>query len=323
MPHILFPNADLEAMAGEPVLEAEHMDPGYSDHATDVWRVRTRSGTQALRIFRAAQAWGGPFWDGLKWLFGWQMQDPSGVAARHRFLRAASGLAAPEVLGSGRAGELSYLRMQWMPGVPCDSFAELTPAGLREFGRSLARLHARTFDCAGMLPLPREVPREAFPARVQSTLERLVENYHRERADLRGALGEMLERAAGLLPDAILRESFAPVMMDIDARQYLRQPGGPICAVVDTDACVAGPRALDFINLEYVLMPAQAIEIAGGYTETLPLPELAELRPLYRYLCLALEVQGDPPLEEWLAQPALFNLLVRLENYQPDRSFAG
>lgn len=74
-------------MLDESILEAEHMDPGFSDHATDVLRVRTR----ALRIFGRGEERDGQFWDGLIWLFGRNLQDAAGVAARHRLLCEAGG----------------------------------------------------------------------------------------------------------------------------------------------------------------------------------------------------------------------------------------
>ncbi len=265
-----------------------------------MWKVRTRSATVALRVFEGG-VWGGPFWSGLGWLFGLRPQDAEEVAARHHFLRAAGGVAVPEVLCSGSAGGLSYLVMEWMQGRRREGFQSLSVTGLAAFGRHLARLHARSFSHAGLLPHPGEVDRDAFSGRLREVMPRLVETFYSDRSDLAGALGEMLVRAESARP-----ELFAPVMIDIDISQYLCGPDGSICALVDTDACVSGPRELDFINLEYLLAPEQARVIAGAYAEILPLPDLAELRPLYRYLCLLLEVQGSPPLAEWMAQPALF-----------------
>jgi hypothetical protein len=133
------------------------------------------------------------------------------------------------------------------------------------------------------------------------TMARLVDQYFTDRADLVRALDGMLARAASIRPGA-----FSPVMIDIDSTQYLCQPSGEMSALVDTDAYVFGPRELDFINLEYLLTAEQARVFAGGYAEVRPLPDLSALRPVYRYLCLLLEVQGSPPLDEWMAQPELF-----------------
>ena len=55
----------LQALFCEPILEQQYLDPGYSGHANDVWRVRTATEEVVVRALRRDEA-EGPFWDGCQ-----------------------------------------------------------------------------------------------------------------------------------------------------------------------------------------------------------------------------------------------------------------
>lgn len=299
--NIIFPNVCLQDLIAEPILETEYMDPGYSGHATDVWRVKTAKRTVALRIFKA-ESWGGPFWDGMRSLFHMRYRFRAKVSARNRFLRETGGLPVPKVLAHGEHNRLEYLVMEWMAGQRMESFAELSPAGLRAFGRHLAALHAHPFPKSGTLNGDKGWPPRLFRAEILSTLNMLFANYYKDQPTFARIHAGMIEKARQLP----LGEAFAPVLVDMGASQYLRSEQGEVCALVDTDAYAIGPRELDFILLEYGLTPAMAKEFALGYQEVLELPDLREVRPVYRYLYRLMEVEGDGPLQEWMGQKELF-----------------
>lgn len=298
--NILFPNVHPQDIIAEPILDCAYMDPGYSGHAADVWMVRTEKRTAALRIFNAG-AWNGPFWDGMRWLFHWRGNFRQRVARRNRFLRQAGGLPVPGVLAHGARDGLDYLVMEWMPGLRMESFDELSPAGMRGFGRHLAALHAQVFPRNGTLDGARGRPAAQFSMELTGTLNMLFENYYRDQPDFSRIHAIMLQHAR-----QVQAGSFSPVLVDLGAGQYLRSERGELCALVDTDAYAAGPRELDFILLEYGLTPALAKDFVKGYEEALPLPALREVRPVYRYLYRMMEVEGAPPLEEWMDQEAIF-----------------
>ena len=307
MSHILYPDIPLQKFFDEPILESEHCDPGYTGHATDVWRVRTSSQTVALRLSED-DAWGGPFWDGLRRLFKWRALTPNQVAQRNRFLCEGGGLPVPSLLGHGRFKDplrdrsLSYLIMEWLPGLRCATFAELSEAGLESYGVHLARLHSHVLPQAGFLSGSHSCLSGEFGARAAKTLTWLAETYFQDDPDLTGWLPEMCRQALDIRPTRCV-----PVLVDLDPTQYLRNEAGELCALIDTDAYVIGPRELDFIDLEYVLTVPQAIAFARGYSTLLPLPDLLEVRVVYRYLYRLMEVfPGDFSPDEWLTHPGIF-----------------
>jgi hypothetical protein len=305
--HVLYPDIPLQIFFVEPVLESEHCDLGYTDHATDVWRVRTPSQSVALRLSEV-NAWHGPFWDGLRRLFTWRALTPSRVAQRNRFLFQAGGLPVPSLLRHGhfkdplRHLSLSYLILEWLPGQRCATFAELSEAGLESYGTHLARLHGHIFPQFGALAGAKSCPPEAFGSQVAKTLTWLAQAYFQDDPVLTGMLPEMCRQAHDIPPAGCV-----PVLVDLDPTQYLRNEKGELCALIDTDAYVLGPRELDFIALEYLLTAAQAASFVRGYSTILPLPDLSEVRTVYRYLYRLMEVfPGDFSPDDWLTSPTVF-----------------
>ena len=55
---------ELQGLFAEPILEQTYLDPGYSDHASDVWRVRTEREEVVVRIPRFARPGRANLW---KW----------------------------------------------------------------------------------------------------------------------------------------------------------------------------------------------------------------------------------------------------------------
>lgn len=301
MSNILYPSFELQAVFSEPILSAEHFDPGYSGHATDVWKVTTARRTVAVRVSRFEHWGGSPFWDGLSWLFGWRPVTAHRTQARHNFLRPAGGLPVPRMLGHGQVGETGYLVMESMPGQRCGAFEQFSPAGLEAYGQHLASLHAHQYPHTGAPGGAKGYPAAQFPARLAAVLDRLAFQYYQEQPELTVLLGEMRERALALRISAC-----APVLVDLDPTQYLVDENGFPCALIDTDAYVLAPRDLDLISLEYLLTPEQATHFIRGYAGALPLPDLSEVRLVYRYLYFLMEVHGIEDLEECMGWPAIF-----------------
>ena len=144
--------------------------------------------------------------------------------------------------------------------------------------------------------------RTAAVADPVETLRMLVSRFFADDERMSGALGPIC-RAALALPAP---ERAALVMVDLDVCQFLSD-GRRITAVVDTEGYVVGPRELDLIALEYLLDQAGAAAFARGYRTVLPLPDLAPVRTIYRYLYLLLEVQGQADFDEWMRWPSLFD----------------
>jgi aminoglycoside phosphotransferase len=292
---------DLQALFDEPILERTYFDPGYSGHASDVWLVRTASGSAVARAFRWGGP-GGPFWSGCHYLFG---IDPSRVfdlEPLNAQLAEVSPIPAPRVLRKGILDGREWVLVEYMPGSALETFRGQPAAMLELFGHALACIHSLRFADYGSPSGHVRYPLDGFFARVAETLGVLASRFFSEDQRIMAALEPICLAALELPPPA----SATLVMVDLDVCQFLSD-GRHITAVVDTEGYVVGPRELDLIALEYLLDQAGAAAFARGYQTVLPLPDLTPVRALYRYLYLLLEVQGQADLDEWMGWPNLFD----------------
>jgi aminoglycoside phosphotransferase len=293
---------DLQPLFPEPIIEQVAYPAAYTDHTNDVWRVRTRSEDVVVRVPRPAAELESAFWWGCHHLFDLALARIERLAPLNDLLARLSPIPVPRVLRTATLAGRSCAVVERLPGERLLDLRALPPAALSELGAALAQIHRQRFDWWGA---PDGTMRHAladFHPRLAATLEALVARFFAHDATIAGALDEF--RAAALrLPSP---ESAALVMIDVDATQFLID-GARITALVDTDAFVVAPRALDFIGYEYELDAGSAAAFADGYRAILPLLDLRQVRPVYRYLYRLLGVQGAVPLDEWLAWPAFFH----------------
>lgn len=292
---------DLQPIFSDPILEQTYLDPGYPDHASDVWLVKTASEEVVVRVSRLGSQPADAFWLGVHELFGVDAGNVLDLEAVNDLVCRISPIPAPRVRRKGVQDGRQYVVVEKMPGDVVRSFAGLPDGALERFGRRLAATHEHRFDYCGSATGTLEYPLDEFHARVARTMRAVAERHYRDDRAIAAALEPMCQ-AALLLPAP---RAGALILVDIDPTQYL-QDGRQITAVIDTEAYGIGPRELDFIALEYVLDRRCAAAIARGYRSLLPLPELSNVRPVYRFLYRLLGIQGDVPLEEWMAWEEVF-----------------
>ncbi len=287
---------DLQPLFDEPILAQEYLDPGYSGHASDVWRVRTASGVVVVRAYRWGGP-GGPFWGGLHQLFGIdpsQVWDLDPLNAR---LTSLSPVPAPRVLRKGVLEGRQFVIVEHMPGGPLDDFKTQPDGLLEELGYTLARLHSHSSPYYGHPAGHVRHPVSSWGTRLAETMRTLVQtlDVYDQRVE------DMLEPICLAAQQIVLTEPVL-VMPDIDPRQFLAD-GTRLTAIVDTEAYVVGPREIDLLALEYVLDQRTAAAFSRGYQAVQPLPDLEPVRTVYRYLLRLLEVQGAVDLDEWMNWP--------------------
>jgi Ser/Thr protein kinase RdoA (MazF antagonist) len=290
---------NLQGLFDQPILEQMSLDPGYSGHANDVWRVRTSSETAIVRAFRGQPE--GPFWDGCRALFGIDPADTFHLESLNRLLAGISPIPVPRVLRKSVVDGRRCVVVELMPGQPLQGFREQPDGMLYGFGQALAQIHAARFHFFGHPSGARPSPLASFHTQMVDVMRDLAEGA--PDSALRQAL-EPVCAAAMVLPAPA---AGSLVMVDLNPSQFLTD-GEFVTALVDTEAYVVGPRELDFIALEYVLDPSAAAAFACGYRSVAPLPALSAVRPVYRYLYRLFEIEGDVELQEWMAWPILFDV---------------
>jgi hypothetical protein len=293
---------NLQPLFADPILEQVYLDPGYSGHASDVWRVRTTSEAVVVRAFRWADYdQKGPFWGGLGSFFGIDPARIFDLEPLNDLLCRVSPVPAPRVLRKATLESRDCIVVELMPGAPPATLLGAPKPLLEQLGRMLATIHAHHFAWYGHPAGQTRHDLVSFPGRLAATMRDLVERFYPDDAKIRASLDRMI---SGVLTLPV-PNSCSLIMIDIDPSQYLAD-GGRLTAIVDTEAFVVGPPAMELLALEYVLDPTGAEAVARGYRSLSPLPPLAAVRPVYRYFLRLIEVQGDDDLDEWMSWPILF-----------------
>jgi hypothetical protein len=271
---------DLQELFDDPILELAELDPGFADHGSSVFEVRTAREHVIARSFRSAGA-GGSFWSTLRALFGIDPRVASEAVPIYELLSEISPIPVPGLRRVGTASGRAWLVVELMTGAPLTSFAELSGDGLRELGRGLATIHRRRFDTLGSPSGSLRYPPEDFPRR----LAKLVRTAAGAGLIDAALAGEMCAAAGELPPPA----AGALVLPDIFPPQFLARDGR-VTAIVDVDAYVVGPRELDLVGLELFLDEVTAAHVARGYREIAELPALESVRRVYRYFLWVLDM---------------------------------
>jgi Ser/Thr protein kinase RdoA (MazF antagonist) len=255
-----------------------------------------------VRAFRWGSP-GGPFWGGCHHLFGIDPGSIFDLEPLNGLLARLSPIAVPRVRRKATLAGRSCVVVDYVPGAPLEAFDHLPESALEELGRALACIHCRRFASYGHPTGKPRHPLPTFHTRLAETMRLLVDQFYQHDARISAALEPMWAAALQLPP----LEVGALVMIDLDPTQFLTD-GEHLTGLIDTEAYVIGPRAFDFIALEYLLTQPGAAAVARGYAGLLPLPDLVAVRPVYRYFYRLLEAQGKIDLAEWMARPRVFVL---------------
>jgi hypothetical protein len=270
-------------------------------HASSVWMVETDEEEVVVRTTRMREVPMEDFWWGIHHLFG---VDPTHVFALeplNDLLNQLSSIPVPRVLRKGHVDEKPYVVVEKMPGQVVTSFAGLPLRAAESLGEALARIHSRSFPMFGLPTGAFQYPPASFHERLVDTLRGLVSRFYKGQDEISDLLEEICGAAMGLpVPDF-----GSLIMMDMDPTQFLSD-GQDITALIDTECCCVGPRALELVALEYLFDADSADAFASGYCKVCPFPDLSEVRPVYRYLNRLLRVQGDVDILTWMSWPTRF-----------------
>ncbi|OUM95290.1 MAG: aminoglycoside phosphotransferase [Thermobacillus sp. ZCTH02-B1] len=284
-----------------PVVEVRALDPGYPDHGSDVWLVRTEAQELIVRSSRLREEPDREFWWGLKALFGVDPRNMDHVEAALKLLSGIPDIPVPRVLARERVNGREYLAVERMRGAMLPSFIGQPDELLRSFGAWLARVHRLETDVFGNPAGTRREAKEHFHGRLAEIVRVMVGREHPDDPEMR----EWLDVALDELSRLPAPEACCPVLVDLGPGQFLAEDGR-ITALVDVEAYVLAPRELDFVNLEYELDARAAEAFLEGYSSVLDVPDLSRCRTAYRLFCRLMGVKGSVDIRKWMAHPWLF-----------------
>lgn len=293
-------NLNLQYLFSEPILSAQELSPGYEDHASDVWLVKTYKEEVVVRASRMIDEPDNDFWWGCKRIFGIDPRRVWELESVNNILRTISSIPIPIVLRKGEWDHRELVVVERLNGKVLRSLKGQSDSVLESLGEGLATIHRFQSNYVGNPSGTFQIPLETFHNQLISGMKELVLKFY-SRTNIADHLPEMLEILEHL-PSPI-QSTF--VLIDMDPTQFLTD-GKVITGLVDTEAYVLAPRELDFIGLEYILDSISASAFRTGYERILPIPDLTECRRPYRYLYRLLSVQGKVDIDKWLNHESLF-----------------
>ncbi|MFB5579726.1 nitrate reductase [Bacillus albus] len=291
----------LQQLFTSPILSVQTLHPGYDDHASDVFLVRTEDAEVIVRSSKMNEEPNNDFWWGCKNLFGIDPRNVHHLEAVHALLQEYTNLPIPTILEKHILNGREFVVVEKLTGSTVQSFIGQPDSVLISLGKGLAEIHKCNAGYIGNPSCTFQVPLGEFKSHILKVSKELVNMFYSDNESIQNAF-PTFESQLSSLPAP--KESTL-VLIDMDPTQFLSD-GTTITGLVDTEAYAVAPREFDFIGLEYVLTEKEARAFKQGYETVMPIPHLVECRRPYRYLHRLLSVQGSVELEKWLSHPAYF-----------------
>lgn len=283
-----------------PILSIDTLHPGYENHASDVWLVKTEKEEVIVRTSKMKEEPNNDFWWGCKNLFGIDPRNVHDLEIIHTLLQKHTTLPIPKILQKHTL-EREYVVVEKLNGQVLKSFIGQPDSILYNLGKGLAQIHQYKANYIGNPSGTFQIPLHKFHQHITDVSKQLVTMFYSNNSKINDSF-EVFQSQLYALPTP---KETTLILTDMDPTQFLTD-GIEITGLVDTEAYVVAPRELDFIGLEYVFTEKEANAFRKGYETILPIPYLERCRAPYRYLYRLLSVQGNVDLEEWLQHPAFF-----------------
>lgn len=255
----------------------------FDDATHCVYKLNSQQGSFALKLLRDTPS---AFWRGMNSLFDVQLSQQVQMSAQHYACAADYfSVTVPSLVAAQTALAYSpaYLLTAWLIGEAIHP-DQIPQTLIESLAVADAQRHQIKRSTWGNAIEPSYTP-EDWRRRVALLLPQLTPE----------SLDEVLNT-----------DGFVPMIMDMRWDQCLQQEGR-LSALVDIDALVFAPKALELVLMEYWLTPAQLVIWCRVYLSMGgDLPSLAKVRKPYRQLLWSWHIMGRLTEAEWMAWPEFF-----------------
>lgn len=270
----------------------------FDDSTHDIWRLDVKDEPKAiLKVCRENVIQTALFWQGMQGLFQFYFSSVLNEYPNvYGFLNCHCDLQLPKLIASdSQSAKLSGFQLTEFLPYPSLHADMISPDHVKQLARHLAKLHQFSHPFFGSLIQPEGTVKQ-WPQQCYQTIKQLAQE---QKIDLQAYQSEL--KAALLTED-----SFCPIMMDLRWDQFMQTPDGKL-VLLDVDAMVFAPKAIEFTLLEYLLTPEQCLVFKHQYQEAAGMPCLKKSRQAYRILLFLMNVLGETDLDKWLSQPVCFD----------------
>lgn len=260
----------------------------FEDSTHRLFHCQTTAGDMVLKVCNQATIQRSHFWSGANHLFAADFPNSLGdIHLTHHFLQKNGALSVPECV-SASAGR--FVLTRFLAGKDVET-QQISDQWVIRLAGHIAKLHQCTYASWGQLHAP-GFSAEEWASRLHDTLVFLARQH-----DTPIAESLLAEVSAGAKNSH--ETEFVPMMLDLRWDQF-RHSNANDLALIDLDAFVIAPRALDLVLLEYVLSPAQLALFKQHYVQTHAWPDHNENTPSYQLLLFLLNILGESNLKAWM-----------------------
>lgn len=265
----------------------------FADSTHQLFYCQTADGEMVLKVCNLVAVQKSQFWLGANHLFAADFPNSLvNIQFTHRFLQENAVLTVPDFV-SARAHR--FVLTRFLAGKDLQT-EEITGQWVIQLAEHIAKLHQCTYPSWGNLHTPQFSATE-WANRLHETLGELIKQHDTLIAE--PLLADVLAHT-----ENIHETEFVPVMLDLRWDQFRCSQLNPSStndlALIDLDAFVIAPRALDLVLLEYVLTPAQLALFKQHYTQTHPWPDHTANTPCYQLLLFLMNILGETDLVTWM-----------------------
>lgn len=294
-PSTLLPTAD--------ILEAIVLPQRFEDSSNRLWLLKLADGQQRiLRVRDGATGVASPFWPGLEALCGLSPElHLAGIAQLRERISALTTLDVPEIIASKAAAKEhpAWVLTSWLAGEASNA---IDAKDVSRLAQHLARMHSDKRTRWGNPMADQYFPAVQWQKKIVHAIKVLIKAYWSNDPKVTSLwLSQGTEFTRPLNETA-----FTWVLADLRWDQFYWK-NQDLYALIDFEAHLVAPKALDFITLEYLLDPAQARQFMSAYVSAGgEAPVLEPVRSGYRFFYFLLGILGNSDLDQWMAQPKLF-----------------
>ncbi|MFW5432304.1 MAG: phosphotransferase [Methylophilaceae bacterium] len=277
--------AGLPQLAAAPTL----LPSKFEDSTHQIWLCDTADGRMVLKVCDHDAVAQSGFWRGVNDLFSAEFPKNLGQIKYTYALLAKQGLYEVPVFVASSSNR--FVLTRYVAGEDIEA-AQVTDAMVEELARHVGQLHQYRHQTWGALHAP-AYKGGSWNIRLHATLLALA-------AQSAVAIPKLLLNEVLVQVNHLQETEFVPVMLDLRWDQFRAIDGNNELALIDVDAFVIGPRALELVLLEYVLTPQHFAIFKAAYIANNDWPDYATQKPCYQLLLFLMGVLGETDLAKWM-----------------------
>lgn len=294
--------------------KVEYVEQAFSDSTHHLWRLHKSNSDQKNHFLKVCSNTRSPFWRIMYDLFDYELcNEITRFSDTYSFIDQICSLGVPKLIKveQGNNDELrhdSFILTSELKGSAVNSIgvnAKSAKQQIKQIAKHLAELHSNPINTWGSLNSP------TFNSSDWSIrLLEVLSGYEKKRG------GVILDSVITIKLDRFMKQilddlpkikptQFVPIMPDLRWDQFLHIDG-VITALVDLDAFVYAPYEVDFVILEYLLLPEQLETFSVEYSKYNEIPNINLERNAYRLLLFHMQILGEEDLDVWMNKERMF-----------------